>query len=89
MLALVSWPIASILIFAASKSFAEALIWNVLVGQLILPVGAEIKFQMIPPINKTTVVNLCCLAGYLLFRGRRSSRTARVGWVEVLMSRLV
>lgn len=87
-LALVLWPLASFCIFVVSKSFERGLIWNVLSGQLILPVGATIKFQMVPPISKTTVVNFCCFAAYF-FLARRKTRSTTFGLVELLLVLMV
>jgi hypothetical protein len=82
--ALLFWPIASACIFVLSRTFAQGLIWNVLVGQLLLPVGTTIKFQMVPPINKPTVVSLCCLAAFLL-QGKRKKLLSQFGPVEFLL----
>lgn len=63
MAALLLWPVASLLIFAGCRNLSRGLIWSVLGAQLLLPVGAAIKFQKVPPVEKVTVANFCALAG--------------------------
>lgn len=84
--ALLLWPIASLCIFARSLTPSRGLIWTVLGAQLLLPVGAAIKFQMIPPIDKVTVANFSALAGCLIFaRGKPAGTSNRFGLVEILL----
>jgi hypothetical protein len=84
--ALLLWPIASLCIFANSKKLSRGLIWSVLVAQLLLPVGAAIKFQMIPRIDKVFVANFCALLGCLIFSRRKPTAppSSRFGLVEAL-----
>ena len=84
--ALLLWPFASLCIFASCKTLSRGLIWTVLAGQLLLPVGAAVKFQMIPPIDKITVANFCAFAGCLMFaRGKAPRISNGFGLVEILL----
>lgn len=84
--ALLVWPVISMCIFARSKSPARGLIWSELVAQLLLPVGAGIKFQMVPPIDKVTIANFSALVGCLVFaRGKPAQRSRKFGVAELLI----
>jgi hypothetical protein len=84
--AIVLWPVASLCIFAFTKTFSRGLIWSVLAAQLLLPVGALIKFQMVPIIDKVSVANLGALIGYLIFSRQKAARRSRsFGLVEILL----
>jgi hypothetical protein len=86
MAAILLWPIATLWIFTSCKTFSRALIWNVLAAQLILPVGAFIKFQMIPQIDKVSIANFSALIGSIIFaQGKPARRSSKFGIVEVLL----
>jgi hypothetical protein len=82
-LALSFWPLISALFFLI-LSFRSAVIWTVLGAQLLLPVGASIKFDMIPVFDKSTIPSLCILAGSFL-TGLKRVRTRRFGLTELLL----
>ena len=84
--AILLWPIASLWIFARSRTFSHGLIWSVLAAQLLLPVGAAIKFQMIPQIDKVSIANFSALLGCLIFgRAAKVERSRRFGLIEILL----
>ena len=84
--ALLMWPIVCLCIFASSRNFSRALIWSVLGAQLLLPVAASIKFQMVPQIDKASVANFSALLGCIIFaRGKSVGSFSRFGLVEVLL----
>lgn len=56
-----------------------------LAAQLLLPVGALIKFQMVPIIDKTSVANFGALIGYFFFARRKPLRRSGFGLVELLL----
>lgn len=85
LIALLLWPLVALSIFAAVKTLSRALIWTVLGAQLLLPVGAVIKFPMIPQIDKMTIVNFTALAGCLIFARNRPEQRPTFGLVEVLL----
>ena len=86
MAALLMWPIVCLCIFASSKSLSRSLIWAMLGAQLLLPVAATIKIQMVPQIDKGSIASFSALLGCLFF-GRRKldGATTRFGLVEILM----
>ncbi len=68
--ALAAWPLVSILLYSR-RPLSQATLWTVLAAQMLLPVGAVIKFQMIPQFDKETIPCLCILAGCMIVTGRR------------------
>lgn len=85
-LALLAWPFATLMIMARTKTFAQGLVWNIVLAQLLLPVGAAIKFDMIPAIDKMSVSNFSALAAYFLFKTLAPKpRTQRPGVTELLL----
>lgn len=86
MAALLGWPIICLCIFAISRNFSRALIWSMLGAQLLLPVAASIKLQMVPQIDKASVANFSALLGCLIFGRRKpSGGNFKFGLVEVLV----
>ena len=84
--ALLIWPVVGLCIFRNCKPFSRALIWNLLAAQLLLPVAATLKFQMVPPIDKVTIANFCALLGCIIFSRRKSTtRSVGFGLVEILL----
>ena len=70
--ALLSWPLVALWLFHA-RPVNQATIWTILGAQLLLPVGAAIKFEMVPAFDKYTISNLAAFVGCLLVV-RRSPR---------------
>ena len=69
--ALLLWPFVSLAIFAICKNLSRALILNILLAQLLLPVGALIKFPMVPQIDKVSIANFCAMIGCLVLSRRK------------------
>jgi hypothetical protein len=63
--ALLLWPLVSLALFQ-SRPIGQAILWTVLGGYLLLPVRAQIKFEMIPAFDKSSIPNLAALLGCLL-----------------------
>jgi hypothetical protein len=84
MFALLSWPIISAVLFS-SKSISDAVLWAIIGGQLLLPVGADIKLPMIPIFNKTTIPNFCILIGCCVASRRLVKPFRGVGVPEILL----
>jgi hypothetical protein len=82
--ALLSWPVVSIILFRAFPLGLAAL-WTVMGGQLLLPVSTAIKFAMIPEFDKTSIPNICALIGCICVAKSRP-RSQAFGFVEVLMA---
>jgi len=70
--ALMLWPLVSIYLFM-TKPRSQALIWTILGGYLLLPVGTEIKFSGVPGFDKTSIPAFVALVG-CLFLARGTSR---------------
>ena len=62
-----------------------ATIWTIIGAQLLLPVGAEIKFDMVPAFDKASIPNLAALASCLLFWPRTQRINRGFGAAEILM----
>lgn len=77
--ALLLWPIVAAF-FYRKMPLADATVWTVLGGYLILPSVVAIKFPMIPAFDKSSIPNLCCLVGCFVLgpRHRRSAGRSHV-----------
>lgn len=84
-IALVAFPILA-LVFYSTKPVSLATILTFLCAQLLLPVGAVIKFEMIPPIDKNSVASFAALMGCLLSARRPSVGPQKFGLVEILIA---
>jgi hypothetical protein len=82
--ALLSSPIFAIILFRTLPA-GQAAMWTIFGGQLLLPVGAAIKFAMIPQFDKASIPNICALIGCLAV-GRSQAQRWRFGITEVLMA---
>lgn len=67
LLAMLSWPILALLIFARLPALT-ALIWSVLLPYLYLPEAFKIDLPGLPDINKTAVISLGLAMGLFMFR---------------------
>jgi hypothetical protein len=86
--ALLAWPVVALCLFH-TKPVNKALLWTILGGYLLLPVGTSIKFEGVPVFDKSSIPNLAALAG-CLFIARRSLRLFHgFGIAEVLILMLL
>ena len=82
--ALLIWPIVA-LHFYSRLPVGQATLWTILGAYLLLPVGTEIKFQMVPVFDKNSIPNLAALIGCTLY-ARRSPKFFRgFGFAETLI----
>jgi hypothetical protein len=81
--AFIGWPLVTIALFSR-LTLIKAVIWTILGGFLLLPAETAIKFAMIPQFDKTSIPNLCALAGCLV-TGHRVRVWSRLGVIEILM----
>jgi hypothetical protein len=51
MVALLVWPMVAIALYSM-RGAVLATIWTIIDAQLLLPVGAEIKFDVVPAFDK-------------------------------------
>ena len=62
--ALASWPLVVLWLYHARPP-NQATLWTILGALLLLPVGAEIKFEMIPVFDKSSIPGLAALIACL------------------------
>lgn len=86
--ALVLYPIVAICLFAF-KPFNQAVIWTVLLAQLLLPVGPMIKFDQIPQFDKSSIPCLSLLIGCAIAGRLQFLVSKKFGVVELLAGMLL
>jgi hypothetical protein len=64
---LIAWPLLAIYLFT-TQSPTRAILWTLMGAQMVLPVGAVFKFEMIPQFDKFSIPNLCVLVGCLFVK---------------------
>lgn len=67
--ALLIWPAVALYLYSR-LSVAQATVWTILGAYLLLPVGTEIKFDMVPVFDKHSISSLAALIGCVLFASR-------------------
>ena len=82
--ALLAWPLVAAWLYS-SQPIGRATIWTILGAFLLLPVGASIKFQGIPPFDKTSIPNLAALFGCMLVLRRPPRFWRGFGSTEFLL----
>jgi hypothetical protein len=63
--ALIFWPVVALYLYQ-TRPVNQATLWTILGGFLLLPVGAGIKFEMVPQFDKVSIPNLAALIGCML-----------------------
>ena len=86
--ALILWPVVALYLYS-TRPIGPATIWTVLGGYLLLPVGAAIKFELIPAFDKDSIPNLAALAGCILVARRFPRVWHGFGIVEILILMLL
>jgi hypothetical protein len=86
--ALVIWPVVALYLYR-TKPVSQATLWTILGGQLLLPVGAAIKFEMVPQFDKISIPNLAALIGCMLVLRRPPRLWYRFGLPELLLLMLL
>jgi hypothetical protein len=71
--ALWSWPLITLILFQRLRP-AQALVWSILGGYLLLPEKVGINVPLLPSFNKTSVVAVSALLGCLVAHPARSER---------------
>jgi hypothetical protein len=69
----------------SSRPVGRAIIWTILGGYLLLPVGASIKIEGIPPFDKVSIPIVAALIGCLLVARNKVRLWNRFGLAEVLI----
>ena len=83
-IALLLWPAVTLALFASMRP-AQALIWSLLGGYLLLPVKTGFDFPVIPALDKTSIPSAAALIGALIFAGPRAVRLPREWWLMTLL----
>ena len=88
-IALLIWPAISLWLYA-TRPVAQATLWTVLGGFLLLPVGASIKIaEGIPQLDKVSIPALASLVGCVFVAHRPLRIWYKFGLTEVLVSVLL
>jgi hypothetical protein len=88
MAALLTWPIVAIVLYH-TRPVGQATLWTILGAYLLLPVGASIKFEMIPQFDKSSIPSIAALVGCLLVAGRLRWLGHGSGLVQLLVVALL
>jgi len=83
-IALLLWPAAALYLYS-TRPVGQATIWTILGGYLLLPPGAQIKFEMVPAFGKESIPNLSALIGCMLCARRMPKFFRGFGLAEVLI----
>jgi hypothetical protein len=87
-LALLSWPIVALWLYR-TQPIGRAMLWTILGGYLLLPVGAFLKIPMIPQFDKSSIPTFAALLGCTVV-GKRPIRFSNgFGLAELLMLMLL
>ncbi len=77
-LALVAWPVVAFFLFRALPRPA-ALIWTIVGGYLLLPMGVGFDLPMVPTLDKTLIPALCAAILSLMSRDLPAVRRPAAG----------
>jgi hypothetical protein len=86
--ALLTWPAVALFLYK-TRPIGLATIWTILGAYMFLPVGAIIKFNMIPEFDKSSIPNLAALFGCVIVCGRPVRFFDRFGVAEFLIIALI
>src|SRR5215471_1760704 len=81
---LLFWPIVALWLYY-TRPVNQATLWTILGAQLLLPVGAAIKFPGVPQFDKTSIPNLAALIGCMLVARSPLRVWSRFGFPEALL----
>ena len=87
-LALLTWPVVALFLYM-TQPIGRATLWTILGAYMLLPVGAEIKFKMIPVLDKSSIPNFAALLGCVAVGGRSIRFFNRFGLAELLIVTLM
>ena len=63
--ALLSWPVVALWLYK-TRPVGQATLWTILGAYMVLPVGANIKFAMIPQLDKSSIPNIVAFLGCMI-----------------------
>ncbi len=82
---LLMWPLVAVYLYK-TMPVANATVWTILGGTLLLPSEIAIKFAMIPPLDKNSIPNVCALIGCWLLAPRPEKLKSRSWIVDGLIA---
>jgi hypothetical protein len=88
MAALLMWPVVAIVLYH-TRPVGQATLWTILGAYLLLPVGASIKFEMVPQFDKGSIASIAALVGCSLVAGRPRWLGHGLGLVQLLVLALL
>ena len=88
LLALLSWPIVAVFLYK-TRPVEQATLWTILGAYMFLPVGATIKFTMIPQFDKNSIPNIAAFLGCMLVVRKRISLSNGFGLAELFIVALL
>jgi hypothetical protein len=84
-IALLSWPLVALWLFRALP-LNQAIVWTILGGLLLLPVGAAVKLAPgIPQLDKISIPSLAAVFGCILTTRRLPRLWHGIGLAEILL----
>ena len=81
---LVAWPVVAVILYVY-RPVNQATLWTILGAQLLLPVGASIKFEGIPQFDKISIPNLAALVGCILILRRPPRIFSGFGFTSIFV----
>src|SRR6266446_1644385 len=81
---LIAWPVVALWLFK-TRPIGQAILWTILGGYMLLPVGADLKFSMIPRFDKDSIPSLSALFGCVVVCGKSMRLSRGFGFVEILI----
>lgn len=82
--ALLIWPVVALYLYSRLP-VGQATLWTILGGYLLLPVGLNIKFEMVPGFDKHSIPNLAALIGCAIYARPWPKFFRGFGLAEVLI----
>ncbi len=86
--ALFSWPLVALLLYK-TRPVGDATLWTILGGYMLLPAVVEVKFPMIPALDKTSIPNVAAFLGCILATPKTIRLWYGFGLVEICVLALV
>jgi hypothetical protein len=82
--ALLIWPAVTIYLYSLFP-VGQATLWAILGGYLLLPVGTQIKFPMVPALDKNSIPSIAALIGCAFYAGGMPKFFRGFRFVELLI----
>src|SRR6476646_4199410 len=86
--ALLLWPAIALWLYK-TRPVGQATLWTILGAYLILPVGANVKFAMIPQLDKSSIPNILAFFSCVIILRKRIRISEGFGLPESFMLALL